>query len=226
MTTIEFEPKIFQAPSYITLAGPSGSAKTTLALALIHYKNELFTQHMAGTVYFYSEMQPAFKRTDLGVIYFHRGMPTAQEVDTYIDKFNGACFLMCFDDLSHEIGNSDLVTSLATKKSHHKNFVCLNITQNLYSQGSQARTQSLNSHYFLLTRSTRDIRQIGVLGSQMQPGRGSKRLLEIYQDAVDNPLSTDFPPHLLIACHPFTDRGCQLLTNVLPPEGVKILYRM
>ena len=225
MDTIDFNPKIFQAPSYITLAGPSGSAKTTLALAMMHFKDELFTQPVAGTVYFYSEMQDAFKRTDLGLVLWHHGMPTSEQIDSYIDRFKGQCFLMIFDDMFHEVGNSQLISEIATKRSHHHNFICCCISQNLYNKGPEARTQSLNSHYFWLTRSTRDLAQIGILGSQMNPGKG-RRLLDIYQDAVDTTLNTDYPPHLLIACHPFTDRSCQLLTNILPPNGVKILYRM
>ncbi len=41
--------------------------------------------------------------------------------------------------------------------------------QNIFAQGRSARVQALNSHYYILTRSTRDLRQISVLGGQMMP---------------------------------------------------------
>lgn len=107
-----------------------------------------------------------------------------------------------------------------------RNFSCINVQQNLFVQGRAARSQAINSQFYLLTRTCRDLKQLSVFGSQMFPGK-SKQFVAIYRDAVDQPLETVLPSHLLVACHPFrTLRNCQLLANIFPPEGDMVLYRV
>jgi len=103
---------------------------------------------------------------------------------------------------------------------------CINVQQNLFVKGRAARSQAINSQFYLLTRTCRDLKQLSVFGSQMFPGK-SKQFVAIYRDAVDQPLETVLPSHLLVACHPFrTLRNCQLLANIFPPEGDMVLYRV
>lgn len=107
-----------------------------------------------------------------------------------------------------------------------RNFSCINVQQNLFVQGRAARSQALNSQFYLLTRTCRDLKQLAVFGGQMFPGK-SQQFVNIYRDAVDNPLETELPSHLLVACHPFkTVRKCQLLGNIFPPDGAMVLYRV
>lgn len=98
--------------------------------------------------------------------------------------------------------------------------------QNLFVQGPKARSQALNSQFYLLTRTCRDLKQLAVLGGQMFPGKTAD-FVRVYRDAVDHPISTEFPSHLLVSCHPVsTRRDCQLLSNIFPPSGDRILYRL
>lgn len=107
-----------------------------------------------------------------------------------------------------------------------RNFSCINVQQNIFVQGPAARSQAINSQFYLLTRTCRDLKQMSVLGGQMFPGK-SKEFVTIYRDAVDKPLETEVPSHLLVACHPFrTIRNCQLLSNIFPPDGAMVLYRV
>ena len=226
MDEVELPDHIFSSPCTITLAGPSGSGKTCLAMEILKYRQQLFSQPVAGVVYFYSEMQDLFKKSPPLETRFHYGMPSEEELLEYIDSFGGHHFLMIYDDLMVEVAKSSMLQDVSTKMAHHRNFSCLVITQNLYQQGTNARSQSLNSQYYLLTRTCRDLRQIGVLGAQLHPGKGSK-FIEVYQDAVDNPFKPDYTPHLMVSCHPHKSvRGCQLLSGIVPPGGSMVMYRV
>lgn len=228
MDSIELPDYIFPAPSTISVCGPSGSGKTTLLMDILRYRQHLFSQPVAGVIYCYSEMQEAFKNPPGGPVKFHYGLPNQEELLAYIQGFNGAFFLLIVDDMMSELAENKVFQDISTKLSHHKNFSYIAITQNIFNQGKSARTQSLNSHFYLLTRTCRDLKQISILGGQLFPGQGAK-FLEIYRDAVDNPLSRGHVPALLVNCHPLsTDRKCQLLANIFSPleGGDMVLYRL
>ena len=105
-------------------------------------------------------------------------------------------------------------------------FSCINVQQNLFVQGPAARSQAVNSQFYLLTRTCRDLKQIAVLGGQMFPGKTAD-FVKVYRDAVDNSMSSNYPAHLLISCHPMTTRReCQLMSNIFPPNGDRVLYRL
>ena len=226
MESVELPTHTFHAPCTIMLAGSTSSGKSTLCFEILRYRQELFSQPVKWVMYCYSEYQEIFKNPPGGDVLFHYGLPTQEELESYIKGFNGEHGLIILDDLMAEMASSSIGQDMYTKLSHHRNFSCLNIVQNIFVQGKAARNQALNSHFFILTRNCRDLRQIAVLGSQLFPGK-SKDFVEIYKDAVDKPLNLRIPPYLLIACHPFkTQRGCQLMTNVIPPTADKILYRI
>jgi hypothetical protein len=144
----------------------------------------------------------------------------------YISPFHKKQVVVILDDLMSQVANSALLADMFTKMSHHRNFSIINIAQNIYPPGRAARTQSLNSAFYLLTRTCRDLRQIKDFGSQVFPGQ-SVSFAKAYMDAVDNPLELTYPPHLLVSCHPLTTkRSCQVTSNILPPEGARVLYKI
>ena len=224
MEIIELNDYLFPAPCTIMVAGPSGSGKTTLVMEILRYCQQLFSQSVSGVIYCYTEMQEAFKDPPGGPVMFHYRLPNDEELEQYIQSFVGSFFLLVFDDLMTEVAQSAIAQNIVTKMAHHRHFGAINLMQNIFVQGKKARSQALNSQYYLLTRTTQDLKQVAVLGSQMFPSKG-KEFIEIYQDAVENPLHKDIPPHLLISCHPFhMARKCQLLAGILPQDGTKILY--
>ena len=226
MDTIELPDTLFAAPCTICIAGPSGSAKTCIAFEILKYRQQLFSQPVAGAVYFYSEMQDMFRNNPPPDVKFHHGMPSEDEIERYIDSFDGQHFLFLFDDLMSQGSQSTLMQDIATKLSHHRNFSTITINQNIFQSGKTARTQSLNSQYFLLSRTCRDVRQIGTLGSQLFPGKGSK-FIQLYKEAVDTSLREGEIPFLFINCHPFRGvRGCQLLSSIFPPGGAMLLWKL
>lgn len=195
-------------------------------MELLRHRQQVFGEPVEGVVYCYSEMQPAFHDPPGGAVTFHHGLPSHEQMEEYFARFEGKFFVMVFDDLFAEMADSSTARDVATKLVHHRHFTSITLTQNVFAQGKAARSQAVNSQFYILTRTCRDLRQIMALGDQIFPGKG-KRFLAIYQDAVDSPLSADIPQHLLVNCHPFhTDRCCQLLANILPPNARKVLYRL
>ena len=226
MEVITLEDHMFSSPCNITVAGPTGSGKTSLVLGMLKYRQELFSQGVAGVVYFYSEYQDVFTQIPGGETQLHQGLPTEEELVSYIEPFDKRHIIVVLDDLMSQVASSTLLADMFTKMSHHRNFSIINIAQNIYPPGKAARTQSLNSAFYLLTRTCRDLRQINEFGSQVFPGK-SASFVKAYTDAVDNPLDISYPPHLLVSCHPLkTKRSCQLTSNILPPDGAIVLYKL
>ena len=186
---VTFPDYLFHAPCTVTIAGPSGSGKTSIAMDILRYRQEIFSQRVRGVVYCYSEFNEVFNDPPgggSGSVIFHRGLPSEEQLYGYIDKFAGDHFLLFYDDLMSQVASSSMAQDVACKLSHHRNFSCISLTQNIFVQGRNARNQSLNSMYYLLTRSCRDLRQISTLGNQLFPGRGAK-FVEAYMDSVDKP---------------------------------------
>ncbi len=75
------------------------------------------------------------------------------------------------------------IAEIFTKISHHKNLSVLYLTQNLFYKNAQSRTISLNSHFLVIFKNTRDITQIAVLARQMYAGK-FRFMLEAFNDAT------------------------------------------
>ena len=122
---IELREHLFPSPCTISIVGPSGSGKTTLLMdGLLKYRHQLFGPSPATNVlYFYGEDQPAFarKRAEEGdAIQFYRGLPTREQFETLIERFEGQHFLVVLDDLMNEMAQSPLGQDIFTKMSHHR----------------------------------------------------------------------------------------------------------
>ena len=187
----------------------------------------LFSQKAAGVVYCYTEYNEIFANHNIENITFHYGMPTEENVNEWIDKFKGKFFVLVLDDMMISLANSDLIIALSTRIVHHSNMCLICITQNIFYQGKGARTTSLNSQGFILSRSTRDRAQISKFFSQLFPGK-AKQVMDIYSDAVDNTHLNDSElKYVYINCHPLTAKyGCQIFTQIFENEGDLIMYKV
>ena len=128
-----------------------------------------------------------------------------------LDSFDGKQWtLLIIDDLMHE--TDERVSKIFTRVSHHKNLSVLYLTQNLFFGSKQNRTISLNSHYLILFKNTRDATQISHLASQMYPGR-TKFLIEAFRDATSKPFS-----YLLVDLKPDTEDRLRVRSGIFPGE--------
>jgi len=125
--------------------------------------------------------------------------------------------LVVLDDFGDEAKNSDAITALYTRGSHHLGISVIQILQNVFWRGPAARTRSLNVHYMVLMRQTRDLQQIRTLAGQLTHNSTGKRgFLKAYTDATQNggPYS-----YLLLSFHPRDSSQLMLRTNIFSDDS-------
>ena len=158
------------------IAGPSQSGKTQLALRIIDNRASFFECPIKRVVWCYGIYQTA-----LLAELMRRGVITqAEPIHTSnIQPFD----LIIMDDMLDVTRTSQDVTAMFTKAAHHKPCFIIFITQNLFPGGKEARTRSLNTHYYILFKNPRDKSQIDYLARQIAP-RKSRALIEVFEAAT------------------------------------------
>ena len=158
------------------IAGPSHSGKTQLTLQIIDNRHSFFECSIARVVWCYGIYQSA-----LHMELERRGVISQSEIihTADIQPFD----LIVLDDLLDETRSSQDVTAMFTKAAHHKPCFIIFITQNLFPGGKEARTRSLNTHYYILFKNPRDKSQIEFLARQIAP-RKSKALIDVFNAAT------------------------------------------
>ena len=86
-------------------------------------------------------------------------------------------------------------------------------------QGKEMRNISLNAHYIVLFKSTRDKQQISMLARQINPGK-VQEFMRSYEDATRRPHG-----YLILDLKPTTDDQQRLKTNILPGEIAKFIQK-
>ena len=109
---------------------------------------------------------------------FEEGLPSASMFASSTRN------LIVIDDLMAE--TDERVTTLFTKKRHHRNTSVLYLVQNLFPKNKESRTISLNSQYMVVFKNPRDASQMSHLARQMYPGR-VKFVQEAFKDATSVP---------------------------------------
>ena len=198
------------APSSMVICGPSTSGKSFFVYKLIKHSNQLFNTSFKKIYYFYGVWQLDFDKITEDVE-FIEGLPTQSFIDNISPDGHN---LLILDDLQHAALNSNLISDIFTKYSHHKGLSIILVLQNLFHQGKYARDISLNTHYFVLFKNQRDVNQIRLLGSQLGI---KKHLEECYTAATKNPYS-----YLLIDLAPGSNSDYMTRSNIFPNEDTSI----
>ncbi len=127
--------------------------------------------------------------------------------------------LIILDDFADLTKNSKELTALFTKHSHHTNTSIIQITQNLFWAGADARTRSLNVHYLVLMRQLRDQKQIRLLARQVTQREDQFRnFLDAYNDATASRAYS----YLFVSFHPRDPTELLLRTNLFPSEASQV----
>ena len=202
---IEITQDVFQHPCAVMIAGPSMSGKTTLLKSILKQNSTLINPAPTNIYYCYSINQPLFEEFAeiKPKIKFIKGII---DVDQINEKENN---LIILDDLMKEAEKDPGILDLFTKDCHHKNITAFFLTQNLFQQGKNCRTISLNCHYLIILNNPRDRQQINCLARQLYPDNVNY-FMEVHQDAVEHQKYG----HLLIDLHQKTDRRTRLQTNI------------
>ena len=138
---------------------------------------------------------------------FQQGLP---DLDTLDPREKD---LIILNDLMDE--TDQRVASLFAKKNHHRNISVMYIVQNLFHRGKHQRTISLNAHYMVVFKNSRDVSQIMVLAYQMHPRR-----TQFFLEAFARPTAR---PHgnMVINMKQNTPDILRLRTFIFPSEEQK-----
>jgi hypothetical protein len=192
------------------VVGASFSGKSTFTKRLI--ENRMFEPFPERLVWCYGIYQPLYdEMLPLGVE-FIEGFPA----ELYDSLDSSKPTLVVIDDLMDEVQDNKMLAKFFTKGCHHKNVTIVFILQNLFPQGKQCRTISLNTQYIVVFKNTRDKTQINCLGKQMFPGR-SKYFQEAYLDATKERGS-----YLLLDLKPDTPDDWRVRTRIFPEEDTVV----
>ena len=159
------------------VVGPSHSGKTTFVLNLLNHRNDIFDCTPNRVIWCYGiyqhELNSKLQRNEY---LLHSGIISVSDIQPYD--------IIVLDDLLNESKNSEDVTSMFTRAAHHKPTFIIFIMQTLFPPGKEARTRSLNTHYYCIFKNPRDKSQIEFLARQISPRR-SKGILEIFECATE-----------------------------------------
>ena len=193
------------------ISGPSQSGKTQFVLKLLEQRNEIFLNPLNKILWCYGirdvNLLNFLQSKDYKTL---RGLPKEQDIEP-----NSICVL---DDLLSESESSKEVTNMCTRAAHHKPCFVIFISQNLFPGGKEARTRSLNTHYFVIFKNPRDKMQFEVFARQISPSH-SKDLIAAYEDATRNPYG-----YLFIDFTQECPDDIRYRTNIL--ESPVVYYRL
>lgn len=188
----------FESPSTCLVVGPSSSGKSSYVFEVLKHADGVFTKAVNNVYYAYGVYQPLYDemKKHIANIQFVNAVPTKDMLETWAMQEPGHKLLI-LDDLMQKASKSEDIVDVFCQYSHHLNFSCWLISQNVFNATKQFRTISLNTHYFALFKCQRDLQQIFALARQLFPGK-TKFFMESYRKATEekyNPLIIDLSPH-------------------------------
>ena len=199
----------FKPCSSFMVSGATRSGKTIWVKRLLENSAGMFVEKPPEKIlYCYGVYQPTFDEMKKTVphIKFVQGLPD----DDLVEKNRTGHTIIVLDDLMDQVlGNSEM-EKLFTQGCHHRGLSIIFLTQNLFAQGKNSRTISLNTTYLILFRNLRDVNQVKYLARQIG---GSEDFMKAYHDS----LSKDYG-YLIVDMSPSTPKELRLRTDVFVNE--------
>ena len=195
-------------PFTMMVAACTGGGKTWFVKDLLENREQWISPAPQRIIWIYGQWQPLYAEMQRIIpgMEFVKGIPANIEDEQFLNP--AIRNLIVIDDLMSEASNDKQICDLFTKGSHHRNLTVICLVQNLYYQGKESRTMSLNSQYLVVFNNPRDQQQITVLARQMYPGQ-SEKFLNTYRMATSKPFG-----YLLIDLKPDTSNDKRLWPNV------------
>ena len=195
-------------PFTMMVAACTGGGKTWFVKDLLENREQWISPAPQRIIWIYGQWQPLYAEMQRIIpgMEFVKGIPANIEDEQFLNP--AIRNLIVIDELMSEASNDKRICDLFTKGSHHRNLSVICLVQNLYYQGKESRTMSLNSQYLVLFNNPRDQQQITVLARQMYPGQ-SEKFLSTYRMATSKPFG-----YLLIDLKPDTPNDKRLWPNV------------
>lgn len=218
-------------PFVMQVVGPSQSGKSSFVGRLLVESEQLFDRPIDHVTWYSPHGQlPRELANAASGLPFQLEVKTGQsELDILNEDFGGGGGdgqhrVVVIDDFASELKNSTALTNLYTKGSHHQGVTVIQILQTLFLQSKEARTRSLNIHYLVLMRQTRDVSQVRHLANQVTTTTAEgQAFMQAYRDAVNQrPYA-----YLMLTFHPAAPRELFLRTNLFrgetPPHMVYVI---
>ena len=219
MSTTAIDARL-KCPFNMLIAGPTQSGKSTWAGKLLSHAEDLL-ERPPRRIHWYAPHNTGSTIPTLAKLCHHKGLPwnrddALEEDEEEEEVAVGEGDVIVIDDFAQETANSKELTAFLTRSSHHQSISVLVLTQNLFWGGKETRTQSLNYHYIVLMRQTRDHNQVRTLGRQLtQSEKEYRSFLAAYNDAT----GTDPFSYLLVSMHPRDDKRLLLRSSIFPGES-------
>ena len=209
----------FQLPISLITCGSAFSGKSTFTAQLIDNKSKMFSPEPVEIIYVYSTWQPIYDSLEKANtnIKFINAIPSKSEVETMTADLQHR--LMIIDDQMTQLKNCPDITEYFTVFTHHRNLSCILVLQNALYQAQCVRDISYNVQGMIIFRNLRSPQQIGILASQMFPGKKRKFFLDAYDKAC---LSRQYG-YLYCDINPRNDTKFQLRADILPGQDT-IIY--
>lgn len=209
----------FKHPCNIIIAGSTSSGKTYLTRDLLAHHQELFTikKSIVKVLWCYIHYQPIYEEKIANTqIIYHEGIPELEYIKDVSPQ------IIVFDDLMLEGSQSRELVNFFTRGGHHMGITIIYVVQNIFFNGKNMRTITLNTHYMILLKSVRDHSQVLCLGRQMMP-KNSQSFYKAYIDATKKPYS-----NFIIDFHPTTDEQNRLRSwiNIKGGEKGFVVYKI
>lgn len=201
---------LFLHPFTCVVAGPTQSGKTMFTKKLLQNCKEYIVPAPTRILWCFGEKSFSqftdIKQNSTLPVEFVEGIPELE--DLYAKDNN----LLILDDLMNVAGNSEQISNIFTKTSHHKNLSVILIVQNIFYKGKMMREINLNTKYLILFKNPRDKGQIRYLAQQISPSNSSY-IINAYQQATARPHG-----YLLFDFDQRTLDSRRYLTGIFPPE--------
>jgi GTPase SAR1 family protein len=196
--------------STMILAGPSGSGKTNFIIQLLRNRHKIVPSPEV-IIYCYGVWQTAYEeiQREMPDVLFVKGLVSTEKLNT--EKRH----LLIMDDLINHVDMGAL-SDIFTRESHHRNISAIFVTQNMFLQGKNTRTISLNTKYFVIFNSPRDKRQIQCLAYQMFTNKKEiEYFMSAYRQATEKPYG-----YLFIDLTQDTPSDCRLRTDIFSDREI------
>ncbi len=173
---------------------------------------------MEVTLFCYTVWQDLYTEIekDIQNIQFHKGLPSCELLQNLANEHPGHKVIF-LDDLQASIVNSIDIVNLATVYSHHLNYSVFILQQNIYAQGTYAKTIALQAHYIWCLKNLRDQTQLCTLSRQIFP-----RKCKLLPALITHIMKEDKYGYLLVDLYPFSDEKFRLRTHVFPGEDTQV----
>lgn len=197
----------FQHPCTALIVGGTGAGKTFFMKRLVEAREVMFNVAFKKVIFYYSEWQPLYE--DLSAfVDFRQELPLMEN-----HPAGQGPALVIIDDFLEEIkSHGKELLKFYIKGAHHRDLSIFFLSQALFPDGM--RQLSLNAHYIVIFKTSRDLAQIRTFALQVDPQHW-RALLEAYQDATQlghTYILFDFKPkqldHLRMRTKIFPDESC------------------